>query len=354
MTLNLDFTLNKYRFGTTANKTLTDYGHLTIKEIKVFRRPIMDTIMNLMNAFTQGEAKKRLKQSPYDALYHLGCYITLENNKIIEADKQQTVKIRPFTKNDPTNEYLTIPVNKQITLLEAMHNTIQLMGESRFFEYDARKSNCQDWMLNLINANGLGNQENNKWIKQDTEFLFKKQNLFEKFMKSSTDLVANAERIFLGGAIKLDTKSTTNEELDQIANKLGFTVTFLMRDETEKISGDGFYVINLDRSGNRGTHWTALIINNKKAYYIDSFGVIPPEEIYNYLLDKYTVYYNSSQYQDNNSSACGLFVLLAMYFMKNNKYSMKKYNIHFVKLFNYQNLKTNDKIVKSKLQSLLN
>lgn len=355
MTLNLDFTLNKNRFGTIANKTLTDYGNLEIKQIKVFRRPIMSSIMNLMNAFTMGEAKKRLKQSPYDALYHLGCYIFLENNKIVEADKQQTVKIRPFTKEDATNEYLMIVVNKKITLLEAMHNTIKYMGENRFFEYDARKSNCQDWMVNVINANGLGNQENNNWIKQDTEFLFKKQNMFERFMKSSTDLVANAERMFLGGSIKLNAnRSTSNDELEQIANKLGFKVEFVMRDEIEKIEGDGFYIINLDRSGNTGTHWTALIINKNKAYYIDSFGVLPPEEIYNYLLKKYTVYYNSSQYQDNNSSACGLFVLLAMYFMKNNKCQMKKFNNEFIKIFNYQKLKSNDKVVKMKLESLVN
>jgi hypothetical protein len=35
------------------------------------------------------------------------------------------------------------------------------MGDKQFFEYDARNSNCQDFMINYLNANGLGTTENN-------------------------------------------------------------------------------------------------------------------------------------------------------------------------------------------------
>jgi hypothetical protein len=147
--------------GANASKIVAKYGHLKIIGIEIYRRPIMDSVMNLMNAFTLGEAKQRLKESPYDKLYHLGCYATLENNEVLEVDKQQTIKIRKLLKKNPNNEYMNVNIKKEIPFGESIANTIKQMGDKRFFEYDARNSNCQDFMINYLNANGLGTTENN-------------------------------------------------------------------------------------------------------------------------------------------------------------------------------------------------
>jgi hypothetical protein len=185
--------------GINASETLAKYGHLRITNITIFRRPIMNEIMTIMNVITMGEATKRLKESEYDKLFHLGCLIQLENNKIIEVDKQQTIKIREFKTREITknNEYMEVPITNVKTLGQLIHNTINKMGEKRFYEYDGRKINCQDFMINLINANGLGTRENNAFIKQDTEFLFKKQNILERLMRASTDTIGTVERTYL-------------------------------------------------------------------------------------------------------------------------------------------------------------
>jgi hypothetical protein len=103
----------KYRMGANASKIVAKYGSLKIIAIEIYRRPIMDSVMNVMNVFTLGEAKQRLKESPYDKLYHLGCYVTLENNEIIEVDKQQTIKIRKLLKKNPNNEYMNVNIKKK-------------------------------------------------------------------------------------------------------------------------------------------------------------------------------------------------------------------------------------------------
>src|SRR5690348_6859799 len=89
------FEIDENKFGATASDCISQFGHLKVKSVTVFRRPFMKVSMMLMNVVTWGEVKKRLDNSPYDTLFHLGCYIVLENGKLIEIDKQQTEKIRP-------------------------------------------------------------------------------------------------------------------------------------------------------------------------------------------------------------------------------------------------------------------
>jgi hypothetical protein len=81
------FDFDKNRFGGTASNCLSEYGHLKVKSMTVFRRPLMQASMMLMNVVTWGEAQKRLDNSPYDTLFHLGFYFVLENGKLIEIDK---------------------------------------------------------------------------------------------------------------------------------------------------------------------------------------------------------------------------------------------------------------------------
>ena len=100
------------------------------------------------------------------------------------------------------------------------------------------------------------------------------------------------------------------------------------------------YIINLD--DDKGTHWTALYKN----YYFDSYGVLPPESVENYLYNKYL--YSDIQFQpiNKNSNYCGWFCLLFLYYMNNNgtKNDDFKFN-NFLHLFNRNNISLNKKII---------
>ena len=45
------------------------------------------------------------------------------------------------------------------------------------------------------------------------------------------------------------------------------------------VKNNEFFVVNLDDSSGKGTHWVAISNFNDNLLYFDSFGVVPPEEI---------------------------------------------------------------------------
>ena len=114
----------------------------------------------------------------------------------------------------------------------------------------------------------------------------------------------------------MELKTTNNFKLEEYANKLGLPLNnILMRDEMNKLNEDGFYIINLDSSDNRGTHWTCLYFHSLNSCYFDSYGFVPPLEVE----QKIRPYiYNDADIQDFNSEACGYYALhsLSFYMIK--------------------------------------
>ena len=70
----------------------------------------------------------------------------------------------------------------------------------------------------------------------------------------------------------------------------------------------GFYILNLDKKGNAGTHWTSLYYDspNGTNYYFDSMGVLPPLEV-EQKIKGYT--YNDKQYQGIDDTSCGFYCI---------------------------------------------
>lgn len=70
-----------------------------------------------------------------------------------------------------------------------------------------------------------------------------------------------------------------------------------------------------------GTHWTALVKNDKTAYYFDSFGnLAPPLEVIAYLGPDINIFYNVKRYQKYGTTICGHLCLKFLYdFWKSRK-----------------------------------
>lgn len=65
-------------------------------------------------------------------------------------------------------------------------------------------------------------------------------------------------------------------------------------------------ILNHDSVRSTGTHWTALIKINDRAWYFDSFGnLLPPLEIKTYLGENVKIYLNYNQYQNFDTVICG-------------------------------------------------
>ena len=122
----------------------------------------------------------------------------------------------------------------------------------------------------------------------------------------------------------------------------------------------GCYVINLENSGNGGTHWVALILNEKYVSYYDSFGLRGPEYIREfisrYITKPIDTIYSCQQTQAIESVLCGYFCIYWLYFHlvlhsenHNNKYLMSKFN----KIFNPNYRKLNDRILQKLIKNIM-
>ena len=72
-------------------------------------------------------------------------------------------------------------------------------------------------------------------------------------------------------------------------------------------------VLNLNLSGEPGSHWTCYIKRDNIVQYYDSFAVPPPTEIYTYIGKSATILYNASPEQKINEVICGHLCLQFLY-----------------------------------------
>ena len=92
---------------------------------------------------------------------------------------------------------------------------------------------------------------------------------------------------------------TTNFDLMDICKSLNLDVKILMSDEIK--NAKELNIINYQSSKDQGSHWCCFC--KSKRFYFDSYGVIPPKEIFEYFQNDFT--YNTLQIQDESLKCCG-------------------------------------------------
>jgi len=75
------------------------------------------------------------------------------------------------------------------------------MGETKFFSYSGYDNNCQSFVLNLLNSNGILTNDLDTFIKQNTESIFANNPTLRKLTNNITDLDGRFHEI-IGGDIK--------------------------------------------------------------------------------------------------------------------------------------------------------
>jgi len=114
---------------------------------------------------------------------------------------------------------------------------------------------------------------------------------------------------------------SSNSQLKAFAETTGLVVNEINYAEDISIDRGGAYIINLGDVERQGTHWTALWIEDREAFYFDSFGV-GPEDVLVEKMRQYgihTWWYNRGyEFQRYEEELCGLWVLMLFHFMRIN------------------------------------
>jgi len=180
---------------------LAKYGSSIISGLTIARNPVGSALISALNVASMGDFKKNLDNSPYDKLFHLKLIITLQNGIKLAFEKVERVSLTKYTKPVKGQEDMEIPVEKQITLDQLYKNAEIAMGD-RFYPYSARDNNCQNFILNVLKASGIGGERDYNFVKKDTKSLFGDESFLRKLSNTITDIGARFNVLMQGGKIK--------------------------------------------------------------------------------------------------------------------------------------------------------
>ena len=78
---------------------------------------------------------------------------------------------------------------------------------------------------------------------------------------------------------------TTDTQLKNMAQKLHLKLNAVVYKERLQFlkSMPGNYIINMNDAVDGGSHWVALYLTTKQAFYFDSFGIMPPLDVIDFV-----------------------------------------------------------------------
>ena len=183
---------------------LKKYGNEVVVSYKLKRTPVSSLLRNALSMVSMGEFNKRYKESDYDELFHLFLEMTTRSGKRIIVGKNQVINMEMSKSSRPKEETeeITSNIPSGLTINELMNKTKQRMGDSNFFNYSAKSNNCEDMILNILDANKIGDESDRRFVKQDTDFLFENLPFLRKFSNTITTIGARADVIKSGAGYK--------------------------------------------------------------------------------------------------------------------------------------------------------
>ena len=185
-------------------RILAKYGDELIRDIDIVRNPVGKALTGALSVASMGEFGRNLENAPYDKLFHLKIIIILQSGIRISLEKIERVNMTVNPKPVKDEESTPTPLNGQsITLSQLYENARDRMG-GKFYPYSARDNNCQNFILNVLQASGIGNQQDYEFVKQDTKELFGDNSFLRKASNTITDIGARFNVLQQGGGVDSD------------------------------------------------------------------------------------------------------------------------------------------------------
>ena len=179
------------------------YGNAQIIQITICRAPIHRMLDKVLNVLSIGQWDNLKNQNNFDKMYHLYMIIKLNNHHMIRIEKNDVVNITNNFKIESDAEFDEVNLNgQQITLNELLQNTINKVGAKQVFIYSPWSTNCQRFVLDVLQSNGLLTEQSQHFIHQDLTELVKKLPWYTKMIgQKTTDLAHVADVLIHGRAL---------------------------------------------------------------------------------------------------------------------------------------------------------
>jgi hypothetical protein len=159
-------------YTTLFRDLIKKYGDNAIVKMEIKRSPVRKMVVKALDVISLGEFEKH---NPYDTLWHLYISLTLDDGNVLRLEKNSVLSLRLNAKDDEHTESMAVayPTDKLITLNTLLEKTRQAMGK-KYFLYNAKGNNCQDFLRAVLVSNDLGTPDEIAFIKQSTRDIFNK------------------------------------------------------------------------------------------------------------------------------------------------------------------------------------
>lgn len=181
-----------------SQKIFMKYRDRMVMKFTVCRKPIMNSVDRAANLLTLGKWDERKKELAYDKMFHLFLIFYLRDGTKLKVEKNERINITTNL-NIGSAETMDLPYEGKNTMDVVLDKTQKKMGDHHFFQYNAFENNCQDFVLNILAANGALSEEARKFIKQDAKGLIEKMPSFlAKLAQLGTDTAGKISEVTTG------------------------------------------------------------------------------------------------------------------------------------------------------------
>lgn len=181
---------------------MAKYGSGVVEELLIRRAPIQSFVDKALNLITFGKFAEVKQKYAYDKLFHLSMIVALRMpdgaQKRLVVEKNEVINIGEKFKTGGEEEYFRVSVPTAITFDTLISKGKELRGDA-FFKYDAFNNNCQDFLISILQANGLLTPDSQAFIKQDVGSLLKElPSYISPFANLTTNIAGLADRVLQG------------------------------------------------------------------------------------------------------------------------------------------------------------
>lgn len=164
-------------YPSKSKSVLNKVGSAKVKTAVIIRNPISQVITEFL---------KQASNTPYDKLFHLAIVFETDKGQVL-IEKNEVLNITQAVQLKEGFETYPVEIDKELTIQQILDKTKDYQG-GKFFKYSAYDNNCQDFILALLKSNNLGDEDVYRFVKQDTEEIFRTNPFIRKLANTITDI----------------------------------------------------------------------------------------------------------------------------------------------------------------------
>ena len=180
-------------------RMLEKYGDRQIFGLRVVRTPLSSSLNRLLNVLSLGKMKRMKQEHAFSDYFHLYLVADMGNRNPLVIEKNERVGISQSYKKDKRSQEMSIELrpNQSLTPNMLLETTLSKIGNYNFFQYRAFSLNCQRFIKDILQSNGLLTKQLDEFIMQPVESIAKKMSPgFKKVANVATDVAGYVSKLF--------------------------------------------------------------------------------------------------------------------------------------------------------------